>query len=103
MGEVLIVEVLLLVVDPDSVEAEVEDVRLAESVSPHQGRHLPLSEAKLRGEVRHEAVVVEEAGGEVEERVRVRSRVTVLQMKLLPLDIKKKNKSNHIKGKVRSD
>ena len=61
VGVVLVVKVLLklssdfisndhlyrLVVDPDSVEAGVEDVRPSESVCPHQGRHLPLREIEI--------------------------------------------------------
>ena len=97
VGVVLVVEVLLklssdfisndhlyrLVVDPDSVEAGVEDVRPSESVSPHQGRHLPLRVVELRGKEGHQLVIVEEAGGIVEESVRVGGCVTVL--KLLPI------------------
>ena len=59
----------LLVADPDSVEAGVEDVRPAESVGSQQSRHLPLRVAELGGEVGHEGRVVEEGGGEVEEGV----------------------------------
>ena len=47
-------------------------------MGPQQSCHLSLSVAELRGKVTHQSVIVEEARGEVEERLRVRGSDTVL-------------------------
>ena len=51
----------------------------ADGVGAHHGRHLPLREAELGVEVVHQAGLVEEDGGEVQEGVCVGRGLTVLK------------------------